>query len=192
MSEFPPKATQVSDIDKLVMSLGCTIEGRSAIYVSSPLTTGRLAAEWHETNRQTKAAVSSEIANDFITDVVKVNRELAASYVRRLRSLESRVVVDPSALDDLPGWTQSDYRVLWGRVIEEYCEVVVFRDGWEHSSGCAYEFHVAVASNAHLVREDLTPLPMAAGRSLLLGATDEARRSGRSTAFLEGVLNALK
>jgi hypothetical protein len=55
----------------------------------------------------------------------------------------ARVVIDPSALDDVPGWTQADYRAFWGEVIERYAAEVIFRDGWSSSRGCAYEFLVA-------------------------------------------------
>ena len=189
-TEFPPRAEHISEIERLVGVFACVVENRSAIYVSSPLTTGLLAFEWHARSGSSHP-LNSAGQTQFTRDVVIPNRKQAAHYVRNLRNSENLVVIDPSALDDQPGWTQSDYRVFWGRIIEEYCETIVFRDGWQHSDGCAYEFHAAVFSGARLLREDLAPLSINLGRSLLVAAIEELRLRTGSSEFLEGVLSAL-
>lgn len=108
-------------------------EAKSAVYVSSPLTTGARAFEWHRRNGG-QAFVKPDA---FDPDVVEPNREEAAAFTRSLRRKTNRVVIDPTAMADIPGWTQSDYRYFWGRVIEEYWGEIVFRDGWQFSSGCS-------------------------------------------------------
>jgi hypothetical protein len=77
-------------------------------------------------------------------------------------------------------------------VIERHAVSVVFRNGWHHSSGCAYEFFVAVSSRVSLLREDLSPLPLEEGKALLAAAINETSTMGGSPAFLRGVLKALK
>jgi hypothetical protein len=55
-------------------------------------------------------------------------------------------------------------------VIERYAGTVVFADGWEYSSGCAWEFLTAVRVGARLLREDLEPLTIEEGERLIRDA----------------------
>ena len=76
-------------------------ESRSAVYVSTPLTTGRRAAEWRLLNGTDIGLESDEFSGDPCSDA---NRKDAARYVATLRTSERRVVFDPAAFEDLPGW----------------------------------------------------------------------------------------
>lgn len=188
---FPPRADHPHDIELLIEGFASVVEGRTALYVSSPLTTGPRASEWHHRNGGRAADEQAPASDDFRRDVIEPNRTEAAKFVGNLRESSRRVVVDPTALKDLPGWTQADYRVFWGRVIERYAEAVVFRDGWMHSSGCAYEFFIAWSSAVRLLREDLAPLSLEQGRSLIAQAVEESRERGVSSQFLQQVQRAL-
>src|SRR4051794_16481374 len=108
----------------LLEAFASVIDDRMAIYVSSPLTTGARAFEWHRNHAA---------ARSFAEDVIEPNREEAAAFARGLRQATARVVIDPTAMGDLPGWEQRDFRYFWGRVIVGYCSEVVFRDGWQFS-----------------------------------------------------------
>jgi hypothetical protein len=131
-------------------------------------------------------------AERFREKVVEPNRQAAGRYVRELRETTKRAVVDPTAVGDLPGWAQGDYHVFWGEVIERYAETVVFRNGWQYSSGCAYEFFVAHKSGAAVVDQSLAPLTPEEGLALLEEAADDCERRGVSAEFLRGVVAALK
>jgi hypothetical protein len=161
--EFPPKPQQHTEIAAALAAFGSVMHGRAATYVSSPLTTGQRAFEWHQQNGSADATSEAGSEAMFRDDVIAGNRQQAARYVERLRRRRA-IVIDPTALADLPGWTQSDYRFFWGRVIEEYAETVVFRRGWEYSSGCAYEFLVATRSGRESLDEELNPLTVQKGR----------------------------
>src|SRR5439155_20429436 len=100
------------------------------------------------------------------------------------------VVIDPTALGDMPDWSQSDYRVLWARVLQSYVSTVVFRDGWQYSNGCAWELLNSYLNNCALLREDLTPLDIQQARSLLAEAVS-AGGDRPDTAFLASVLAML-
>jgi hypothetical protein len=184
---FPPRAEHPAEIAILLEGLGTVVEGRAATYVSSPLTTGLTASEWHLRNGGRSDPDGIE---DFYESVVVPNRREAAAYVRELRKTRG-VVIDPTAMGDLPDWTQDDYRFFWGRVIELYANEVVFRDGWQHSSGCAYEFFVAHRRGATVLRQDLTALPREEGRELVTAAVEECEAGGASAEFLRGVVQAL-
>jgi hypothetical protein len=182
---FPPAAEQHDEIQALLEGFASVVDGRTALYVSSPLTTGQLAADWHAENG---AGRSPE---HFRTEVVEPNRRAAARYVRELREATKRVVVDPTAVEDLPGWKQADYHVFWGKVIERYAETVVFRSGWQYSNGCAYELVVAHRSGATVLDESLAPLGVADGVKLLTAAVEECEARGVSAEFLRGAAEAL-
>jgi hypothetical protein len=196
MSEqFPPSSEHPREVAGMVLVFASVVDGRTATYVSSPLTTGLRAFEWHaRVNPVVAGGVGGPEmlgAGDFRTEVIKPNREQAARYVRDLRSRTGRVVIDPTALEDVPGWSQGDYRHFWGRVIERYADTVVFRDGWEYSSGCTYEFLMAQNSGAAVLREDLEPLSLEAGRALLERALRENTAGGIPADFLRLVGEAL-
>lgn len=185
-------ASHSHEVDILVEVFASLVEGRSAVYVSSPLTTGQRAFEWHLSRLSISEHPSSEHATDsFRRDVIEPNREQAARFVLDLRRTTGGGVIDPTAVGDFPGWTQADYRVLWARVIEQYAEAVVFRDGWQYSSGCAYEFLAAFRSGTRLLREDLSPLAVEYGHALVEQAIEESQLRGVPPRFLQGVLKAL-
>ncbi len=190
--EFPPRAEHLREIEILTEVLTSVVDGRSALYVSSPLTTGQRAFEWHRKNSGVTSLAQMEPHPAFRRDVMEPNRDEAARFTRDLRETSNRLVIDPTAVGDLPGWTQADYRVFWGRVIERYVETAVFRDGWQYSSGCAYEFLAASTAGAQLLNEDLTPLALEEGRALLADAVRESRTRGLPAEFLEHVLETLE
>jgi hypothetical protein len=184
---FPPTTTRVDEVTMLLEAFASVTEGRSATYVSSPLTTGARAFEWHRRN----GGHTSGKPGAFETDVVEPNREEAAAFARSLRATMNRVVIDPTAMADIPEWRQSDYRYFWGRVIEEYCDEIVLRDGWQFSSGCSYELLVGWETQARLLRQDLTPLKKEEAEELLTRAIEETEAHGASAAFLHAVRQAL-
>lgn len=187
---FPPEPHHEDDIEKLLEVFASVAEGREAVYVSSPLTTGRLRSEWHR-SRDTSDEEDSRDPEELRRHVLDPNRANARRFVRDLRQHLGRVVIDPLGLKDIPGWTQDDYRAFWSRVIEHYAGSVVFRAGWEYSSGCSFEFLAAVQGGAELLDENLKPLPVEEGRRLLQAAIQDNRSQGHPTSFLESVLAAL-
>jgi len=186
---FPPQTQHLHDVALLTEAFAAVVADRTAWYVSSPLTSGLRSRHWLTANRAVDDAGQAS-SEDFIRHVVALNRTEAATFVQALRSRERHVVIDPTALEDVPGWTQSDYRVLWAKIIQRYVETVVFRDGWQHSNGCAWEFLTAWAARCLLLREDLSPMSVQDGRSLLEASAAE-QPPGASKAFLTAVLKAL-
>src|SRR5207249_857996 len=87
--------------------------------------------------------------------------------VRSLRENSARYVIDPTSVLTIRQWKQDDYRFFWGRVIETLVDCVVFRNGWEWSSGCCYEFFVASSGGIRLLTEDLQPLSLGRARTLV-------------------------
>jgi hypothetical protein len=189
-STFPPTSTRSHEIDDLAAVFGTVRSGRTAIYVSTPLTTGPRFSSWRGTVRLD--ANDPTYRSEFRRHVVEPNTAEARRFAEKLREVERRVVIDPGALPDIDEWTQDDYRVFWGRVIERNASTVVFRDGWEHSRGCSYEFLVAAQSGAELLDARLEPLSLDRGLELLRLAIKECEDAGMPATFLSQVSAALQ
>jgi len=147
--------------------LGCIMEGRQAVYVSAPITTGPRFLHWRTGTGSQLTTTDDRYSNEHRRNVVTPNRERVQPVVRRVREHFGGVVIDPTALDDVPGWTQSDYHLLWVEVVRRYAHTVVFADGWEFSTGCTHEFLAALQSEAILLQEDLSALDARAGVQLI-------------------------
>jgi hypothetical protein len=187
-SSFPPSSTHQDQIGSLIDLFNTVLPpGHQAWYVSSPITTGRrrVGIEASRTQRS--------MTEEFVRQhVIEPNRRDAQEYVQRLRDAQSRYVIDPTALNDIPGWGQDDYRYFWGKVIELFASTVIFRDGWEFSSGCSYEFLVAVRSDLRVLDERLAPLELKDGMSLLAVVINNADPAQMNIKFLTDVLTALE
>jgi hypothetical protein len=179
-AQFPPQPTHPGAVALVIEAYASVVGDRSAVYVSSPLTTGERSRRWHDRDPKARAAVAEADSESFKTDVLVPNRRDAAKFVASLRANENRVVIDPGALGDIAGWTQSDYRFLWARVIERYCSRVVFREGWQHSDGCAWELLSAYLAGCSLLNEDLKPLQIGEAETLLERATSTPDSTERS------------
>jgi hypothetical protein len=189
-TEFPPHPDHQDGILLLVECYSCVVSGRTAWYVSSPLTSGQRSREWRRKNAKHMDGTLASTSDSFNRDVLAPNREDAARFVTGLRARQGEVVIDPTSLADITGWTQSDYRVFWARVIERYVATIVFRNGWQHSNGCAWELLTAYLADCRLLCEDLSPLEIAKARSLLETVV-MASGEGPPSAFLVAVLRAL-
>ena len=184
---FPLRSRRGAELRLLVGVFASVADGREAFYVSSPLTTGQRAFEWHRKNGHGKRHPDRAANDEFRENVVEPNREDAAHFARRLRDTTGKTVIDPTAMLDLPDWSQDDYRFFWGEVIKRYCDTVVFRDGWQYSSGCAYEFLVGEKSGARLLRQDMSRLEQDEAVRLIGGAIQEVEKHGVSADFLREV-----
>jgi hypothetical protein len=139
-------------------ALGCAIDGRVAVYVSAPITTGRRFVDWRLGPGADLSPADEEYARQHRQQVVVPNCVHVKPLVARCRQRFGGVVIDPTALDDVTGWTQRDYHRFWALVIERFAATTVFVDGWEFSRGCTLEFVEALRTGSRMLREDLSPL----------------------------------
>jgi hypothetical protein len=192
---FPPVTSHEREVAALLNILGSVIVGRSAAYVSAPITSGRRLAHWLSSRNVEFDPSHPESYAEFQREVLEPNCEHAQDIIRNLRTKFPNVVIDPTALKDIDGWTQDDYRCLWARVIEQYATTVVFIDGWQFSNGCSYEFLVSYQSATDhcplVLDENLQPLTPDQGLTLIRAAINELKEKGLSTEFLERVAEQL-
>jgi hypothetical protein len=188
MSNFPPHTTRESEVEAALGVLCSVVEEHGAVYVSAPITSGKRFAAWHARRGGGAAAVRPDQLEEFQREVVEHNRAHAKQIVKALRGSCAGVLIDPTALDDLAGWTQDDYRDLWARVIERHVCRVIFLDGWAYSNGCSYEFLVARRGGIATLDESQQPISLADGARLIQEAIAEMRGQALPTDFLECVL----
>ena len=161
------EAAEVLTRKVLLGVLGCAIEPRSAVYVSTPITTGRRFVEWRAGAGAGLDPDDPAYAYEHLLHVIQPNRAHIAPVVESLRQRFPRVI-DPTAFEDVAGWEQHDYHGLWAGVIERFANQVVFAEGWTFSSGCVYELAAAIRAGIPLFEESGRPL-----------AVDEALASAR-------------
>lgn|SRR5262249_17946035 len=192
MEVFPPRATRPEDIETCLNIFRTVVRDHEAVYVSAPLTTGLRYAAWRVGHRLAVNDKDSQVTrDDFITKVVEPNRREIKRLVANLRQ-RHQVVIDPTELVDMWGWTQSDYRVLWGRVIERYVAEVVFSSGWQYSSGCAYEYLVSLQSRVRPVDTAGRVIEPRAAWQLIAHAVSELEGQGAPSEFLRDVLREVE
>ncbi|MGD0083607.1 MAG: hypothetical protein ABSD78_10475 [Acidimicrobiales bacterium] len=174
----------------MVLGAFACLGERQAVYVSSPFTTGRLHIAWRAAQEGDGPESLGQLAR-YEHQVLGPNRATAKQFVDDLRRQLPGVVIDPLAFPDQIDWTQDDYRAMWADVVRRHASAVVFRTGWQCSSGCSFEFLVAVQEGLPLLNEDLNPFSVDDGVRLLREAALESQAQGVSSAFLEHVLAAL-
>lgn len=177
----------------MLAAIGCALEPRSAVYLSTPITTGRRFVEWRRGTGADLTPGSPAYLRRRGEEVIEPNRSDIAPLVRWLRTRFQDPVIDPTALEAVPGWEQFDYHRFWAEVIERYAHTAVFAEGWQYSSGCVLELAAAVSADAILLRHDLAPLKPKDAVELIEGAiADVARDSVLPEAPLASALEALQ
>src|SRR2546428_14003541 len=188
---FPPQTSRGAEIEALIELLRGVFPGRVALYVSAPITTGQRFFDWYS-RRRNLAGSAEQYRREHLNEVVAPNRSAASALVKGVREIHSGHVIDPTAVGDIEGWTQGDYRTAWARVIEEFARAVVFANGWEFSNGCSYEFLVATKAGVETLDESWRPISLATGVSLVRRAVTELSSRGLSAEFLRGILEDLE
>lgn len=188
--EFPPQSSRQVEIEAIVSVFASIVEGRSAYYVSTPMTTGKGSVEPHHAVATDRPV--PEALDEHRKHMIHYNYAYVQELVQELRRSLASPVINPTAIADLPGWTQSDYRVLSARVIECYVHTVIFVEDWQYSLGCSYEFLVARQTGAKTVTPKLEEISVVEGIRLIREATNELQQTSNNTSFLQAVTRELE
>ena len=166
------------------------LNGEKAVYHSSELTTGkRLNAMFRQygvrERRELKAKMGEEA---FRLQVWDPNVAEANAFARELHHrLGGELVITPAPFVS-PGWTQPEYLAFWETVIRTRCKAVWFSDDWEYSSGCAFEFAVALDAGLPTYHADGREMPLEEGRSRIAAAVAELEAEGLDVTPLRDIL----
>lgn len=187
--DYPPSTGRKNEIDRAISKIEIAAAGQTTTYLSTPITTGRRLYDYiKDQGLNTPEQLRQE---ERLSLVVRPNIRRA----REVRDLIERslggYVIDPTEIE-FDAWTQSDYRVLWAEVIARIALRVVFVDGWQYSSGCAYECLSAARNHRQLLSEQLRPITLERAVELLREATTDIRAQCGDATFHEHVLKDLR
>jgi hypothetical protein len=183
---FPPQTSRGAEIEAFVEFLRGIFSSRTAVYVSAPITSGRRFVEWSSTRNKRRTS-GQDYESDHLAQVVAPNRSAATALVKRLRDLHGSLVIDPTSVNHIEGWTQGDFRTAWARVIEQFAKTVVFANGWEFSNGCSYEYLIATRAGIETLDEAFRPISVSTGLSMIRRAVAELLARGLPSEFLRGI-----
>jgi hypothetical protein len=186
---FPPQTSRGAEIDALIEMLRSVFPNRRALYVSVPITSGRRFIDWYSARGVSQ--LEEDYRREQLREVINPNRDAASALIRKVRETNSSPVIDPTAVGDIDGWTQGDYRTAWARIIEEFVSTVIFANGWEYSSGCSYEFLVATKAGVETIDESKRAISVVAATSLVRAAIRELSSHGLAAEFLRGIVEEL-
>lgn len=106
-------------------------------YLSGPITGGRRLLEWHEVAGRELAEADYRSAKG--AAVVEKNIKEVQLTAKRERDAHRNTIEPGSFEAEFEQWGQEDFLRFWEKVIEQHASHVKLMDGWEFSSGCAYE-----------------------------------------------------
>jgi hypothetical protein len=193
VTQFASRGTGASEF---LAVLGCAIPRRTAIYCSAPITSGERFTQWvhrsgHRLANLDEATTAQRDAHR--VEVIEPNVKHASKVVERLRAHNSQIVIDPTAINHLAGWQQSDWLEFWLEVIRNYAKQVVFVDGWQFSSGCVQEYLAAINGHLPTYDERMQPISVASAVLLIRSAMKEiADRGIVASPTLEEVIARLE
>lgn len=184
-----PHITMMVEVYKSVLGTD------EVLYCSSPVTSGKRYIDWLESIGKKFADIDSADETHRILhhqEVIEPNRQHAQVIIQNLRYKTGKIVVDPTALPHIPGWTQQDWRLFWQQVIECYITTAFFVNDWQYSNGCVYEFWVAQKKGIPTFSETQQPLNLKAGINLINEAIITLQQRQGNTKFIEKVFQDLE
>lgn len=160
----------------------CVLSPSSAVYLSTPVTTGERFYRWVKGGGAPHAP-SRTIISD--------NTEFANTTAEHLRKITNKGVINPAAFYQ-ESWTQQMYLSFWVDVITRFASEVWFNDGWEFSNGCTYEFCAAFEAGIPCFSLDGQRIEPAHAIELISVAIKKMSLVYMNTASLESTLSTLR
>jgi len=170
---------------------GLRASQRTAVYVSTPITTGLTYLSWFQRTGHRLQKGTQEYSAALRADVILPNTQRASRFIELLRWNHVGLIIDPTSFD-VPGWDQTTYHEFWTKVIERHARRVIFLDGWEFSRGCTLEFEMAQRLGLDCVDEKLISLDLDRGIKQIEEAIKECRKVGINTTNLDSVFQRLR
>lgn len=133
--------------------------GNEITYISTPITTGEKFVSWYNSIGKTIPENSIEYVKEKKKNVIEPNIQRVEAYVKKLRKLTNKVIIDPTTFEDETlKWSQEDFYNFWGNIIKELVHEVIFINGWEYSIGCCHELLAALEKGINIYSEDMNKL----------------------------------
>lgn len=187
--------TYGAEAEIVLSMLDCALNGQKVLYGSSELTTGRrfyrLAQLYGVKDSEELRAKIGEAR--FVEELWEPNLRAASDFARniRLHYQEREIVLTPGPFA-APGWSQPEYLAFWETLIRTRLRAAWFNDGWEYSSGCTFEFSVAIDAGLSTFDSEGEPLSYDRGLALSRHAVAKLERDGFDVGRLRGYVARLE
>ncbi|MBW5288168.1 DUF4406 domain-containing protein [Burkholderia gladioli] len=176
--------------EQLLQAIACVVDGKTATYVSGPITTGQQFINWYLRTGSHMAYGSADYLDALRRDVVGANQAIIAEVTRRTRR-PGRLVIEPATLE-VSGWGQTNYVSFWLKVIDTFACDMVMVPQWQYSLGCCAEFRHAVDSGLTVKDHMGARIDCATGMSMLLEAARDIETRSRDLEFLVKIAAKLR
>jgi len=176
-SELREDSAEVIVQQKIILqAFECAFNERSVTYLSGPITTGPRFIEWYFKTGKSLGSSSDPYLSSLRENVIQPNEVALKSAAANFRA-KLLAVIEPGSLQ-VTGWKQTDYHLLWVRVIERFIARLIMLDGWQFSTGCVIEFYEAIKRGIPVERPDSSPISAADGAALVQSAVTTIRAQG--------------
>ena len=160
----------------------CVFSPSSAVYLSTPVTTGDRFYRWVKDGGD-PCAPSRPVINE--------NTEFAYSTALHLREATHKNVINPAAFYQ-ESWTQAMYLSFWVDVIKRFAAEVWLNEGWEFSNGCTYEYYAAVEAGIPCFTINGQKIDVPRAIELISVAIEKMSLVNMDTASIESTLKNLR
>jgi hypothetical protein len=135
----------------LFTAMECVLNGESAIYCSSELTSGlRAFKEMRKVGVKTSAELKEKLGSEWFPKIFGPNIELANGFAESVRAEDGKMLVITPAPLKVKDWGQPEYNGFWTELLHsKRIESVRFNEDWQYSNGCTTEFVEAHAAEVH-------------------------------------------
>lgn len=176
--------------DQLLQAMACVVGGKTATYVSGPITTGQCFINWYVEMGHHFAHGSADYIDGLRRDVISVNQARIAEVTRQTRST-GRLVIEPATLE-VTGWGQINYVSFWLKVIDAFASEMVMVPQWQYSLGCCAEFRHAIDTGVIISDHNGQHIDRETGMNMLVEAARDIEARGRDFEFLLQVAAKLR
>ena len=160
----------------------CVISPSSAVYLSTPVTTGDRFYLWVKDGGDPCKPSRT---------IINANTDFAYSTALQLRESTKKCVINPAAFYQ-ESWTQEMYLSFWVAVIKRFASDVWLNTGWEFSNGCTYEYCAAIEAGIPCFAIDGQKMERLQAIELISVAIEKMSLVNMDTASIERMLEKLR
>lgn len=160
----------------------CVLNPSSAVYLSTPVTTGERFYRWVKDGGDSNAPSRS---------IIHDNTEIANSTAQHLRETTKKSVINPACFYQ-ESWTQEMYLSFWVDVIKRFASEVWLNAGWEFSNGCTYEYCAAIEAGIPCFGIDGQKIDVPRAIELISVAIEKMSLVNMDTASIKSTLKTLR
>ncbi|MEL7661380.1 hypothetical protein [Acetobacterium wieringae] len=149
-------------VDEMYMVIKNLLIGNDLVYVSTPINTGERYIDWFLSLDKKVKKDHHEFFRQRNVCVIEPNINNARKCIQRIRKNTSKLVIDPSTIEnDNLNWSQDDFYLFWDKVIKNLVDEIIMLDGWEYSVGCCYELLSAIENNIEIYSQNMKRMTVA-------------------------------